>query len=59
MVSWVQNRAASSISWELMEWKQVEDWEDMERIWKHVYDNELGTLPEEVSMRVLCQREPG
>jgi len=25
----------------------VEDWEDMERIWKHVYDNELGTLPEE------------
>lgn len=29
----------------------VEDWEDMERIWKHVYDQELGTLPEEVGPR--------
>lgn len=26
----------------------VEDWDDMETIWKYVYHDELGTLPEEV-----------
>lgn len=28
---------------------QVTDWDDMETIWKYVYHDELGTLPEEVS----------
>ena len=27
----------------------VTDWQDMERIWSHVYSDELRTLPEEVS----------
>lgn len=26
----------------------VENWDDMERIWQHVYSEELKTLPEEV-----------
>lgn len=28
--------------------QQVTDWDDMETIWKYVYHDELGTLPEEV-----------
>ena len=33
----------------------VESWDDMERIWQHVYSEELKTLPEEVGV----EREKG
>ena len=34
----------------------ITDWDDMERIWHHIYDEDLKTLSEEVSwaFRVLC-----
>ena len=32
-----------------MEHGIVTDWEDMEKIWRHVYEKELGTPIEEVS----------
>jgi actin-related protein len=29
----------------------VTDWDDMERIWQHIYSEELKAMPEEVGLR--------
>lgn len=34
----------------------VTDWDDMERIWSHVYSEELRTLSEEVSLESGAER---
>ncbi len=38
-----------------MEHGIVTDWEDMERIWQHLYSEELKTLSEEVSLLIRVQ----
>ena len=37
----------------------VTDWDDMERIWQHIYTDELKTLPEEVRGLPILAREAG